>query len=98
MIRLPLSQEHEWFVKHSGELSEKYPGKYLAIIGERIAAIGASASEAFKRAKKDHPDEEISIAYIPTVEETVTLLFKPLPQTAPAVRADVGIVRVVSTA
>ncbi len=71
---MPLSQEHEWFIQNSGELSKKYPGKYLAIIGEKIAAMGATASEAFRRAKKDHPDEKISIAYIPTVEETVTLL------------------------
>ena len=72
MKKLPFSREHEWFIKNSGELSKKYPGKYLAIIGEKIAAIGATASEAFKRAKKDHPDEKVSIAYIPTVEETVT--------------------------
>ncbi|UCG69157.1 MAG: hypothetical protein JSV09_15455 [Thermoplasmata archaeon] len=68
MKRLSFSQEHEWFIKHSDELSKKYPGKYLAIIGEKIAAIGATASEAFKRAKEDYPDKKISIAYIPTVE------------------------------
>ncbi len=74
MKRLSFSREHEWFLKHSGELSKKYPGKYLAIIGEKIAAIGATASEAFKSAKEKNPDKKVSIAYIPTAEETVTLL------------------------
>lgn len=72
--RLSFSKEHEWFVKNSGELSNKYPGKYLAIIGETIIAIGATASEAFKLAKEKKPDKKVSIAYIPTAEETVTLL------------------------
>ena len=72
--RLSFSKEHEWFVKHSDELSKKYPGKYLAIIGETIAAIGATASEAFKLAKEKNPDKKVSIAYVPTAEETVTLL------------------------
>ena len=72
--RLSFSKEHEWLIKNSGELSKKYPGKYLAIIGETIAAIGATASEAFKLAKEKNPDKKVSIAYIPTAEETVTLL------------------------
>jgi len=46
----------------------------LAIIGETIAAIGTTASEAFKLAKEKNPDKKVSIAYIPTAKETVTLL------------------------
>jgi hypothetical protein len=68
------SEEHEWFIKHSDELSRKYPGKYLAIIGNAIEGIGETASEAFKLAKKKNPDKKVSIAYIPTIEETITLL------------------------
>lgn len=69
-----ISKEHKWFMKHSGKLSKKYHGKHLAIIGEKIVATGETAAEAFRLAKEKHPKKKISLAYIPTKEETVTLL------------------------
>ncbi|MEW6096318.1 MAG: DUF5678 domain-containing protein [bacterium] len=63
-----------YLLKHSQEFSEKYPGKYIAIIKDELVAIGNSSIEVFKRAKEEYPDEEVSITYIPTDEEMVTLL------------------------
>lgn len=68
------SREHNWFVKHSKDLSKKYHGKHLAIIGEKIVAVGETGLEAFRRAKEKYPKKKISLAYLPTKEETVTLL------------------------
>ena len=63
----------ECFLKHAQEWSAKYPGKYLAVIGEKLVAISKSATKAFKEAKKKFPDVEVCIEYIPTKKETVTI-------------------------
>jgi len=64
---------HEYLLKHSQELSEKYPGKFVAIVDDELIAIGDSELEVYRRAKERYPDKEVSIAYLPT-EEVVTLL------------------------
>ena len=63
-----------YLLKHSQELSEKYSGKYVAVVGDKLVAINNSAVNAFKIAKGKYPDEKVCISYIPTEEETVTLL------------------------
>lgn len=65
---------HEYLVKHSQELSEEYPGKYLAIVDDKVVAVSSSGHDAFGKAKKLFPGKEIYITYMPTDEETVTLL------------------------
>lgn len=67
-------EPHEYLLKHSQKLSEEYPGKYLAIVDERVVAVSGSGHDAFKKAKKSFPGKEIYITYMPTDEETVTLL------------------------
>lgn len=64
----------KYLLKHSQELSEKYPGKYVAIVEDKLAAVNNSAVNAFNKAKAEFPDKEVCINYIPTDEETVTLL------------------------
>ncbi|MEA3343670.1 MAG: DUF5678 domain-containing protein [archaeon] len=65
---------HEFLLKHSQEWSLKYPGKCVAVVDNRLAAVGRDRIEAYKKAKKKYPTGKISITYIPTEEETVTLL------------------------
>lgn len=67
-------EAHEFLLKHSQELSEKYPGKYLAIVGREVVGISSSSHEAFKKAKAKYPDKKVHISYMPTDEEMVTLL------------------------
>ncbi len=64
----------EFLLKHSQELSKKYAGKYIAVVGDKVVAVSRSAVQAYKEAKKKYPKEEIGIFYMPTEEETVTLL------------------------
>jgi len=64
----------EFLLKHSNELSKKYAGKYIAVIGDKVVAVSRSAIQAYKDAKKMFPKEEIAVFYMPTEEETVTLL------------------------
>lgn len=64
----------DYFLKHSEELSRKYPGKYVAIVGNKLIAIGGSNKEVFEKAKQRFPGRIISISYIPRKDELVTLL------------------------
>lgn len=64
----------DWFTKHSKELSLKYPGRHIAIVGNKVVSVGRIPSVIFKDAKKKYPKKKVSLAYIPTDEETATLL------------------------
>ncbi|RLI73955.1 hypothetical protein DRO97_06565 [Archaeoglobales archaeon] len=64
----------EFLLKYSQELSKKYAGKYIAVVKDEVVAVSRSAVQAYKEAKKKYPEEEIGIFYMPTEEETVTLL------------------------
>jgi len=64
----------EFLLKHSQELSEKYPGKYLAIVDNEVAGISSSSHEAFKKAKAKYPTKKIHISYMPTPAEVNLLI------------------------
>ena len=67
-------EAHEYLLKHSQKWSEEYPGKYIAVVGTELVAIGNNEIEVFKKAKEKYPDREVSITYVPREEEIVTLL------------------------
>ena len=67
-------EAHEFMLRHSQELSEKYPGKYLAIVDKEVVGISSSSHEAYKKAKAKYPDKKVHISYMPTDEEMETLL------------------------
>ncbi|NQE04607.1 hypothetical protein C5S32_01940 [ANME-1 cluster archaeon GoMg1] len=46
---------HKYLLKHSQELSEEYPGKYLAIVDDKVVAVSSSGHESFEKAKKIIP-------------------------------------------
>lgn len=64
----------DFLVEHSQEFSKKYPGKYIAVVDNKLVAIGSSNLEVFKKAKEQHPKRMVSISYIPRKDELVTLL------------------------
>ncbi|VVB85687.1 Uncharacterised protein [uncultured archaeon] len=65
---------NDLLLKYSKELSEKYFGEYIAIVEDKLAAVSESRTETCNKAKKLFPDKKISLVYMPTDEETVTLL------------------------
>ena len=65
---------HEYLLEHSQELSERFAGRYIAILGDEVVAVSDSGLEAFRKAKQEHPEAEIHVSYMPTEEELVTLL------------------------
>lgn len=64
----------DFLVKHSQDLSKKYPGKYIAIVENKLVAVSDNEVEAFKSAKKKHPSKLVSLSYVPRKDELVTLL------------------------
>jgi len=64
----------DFLVKHSQEFSKKYPGKYIAIVDNKLVSVSLSEVEAFKSAKKKYPKKLVSLSYIPRKDELVTLL------------------------
>lgn len=64
----------DFLAEHSQELSKKYPGKYVAMVDDKLVAVGGSNLEVFRKAKKKYPKKLVSIAYIPREDELATLL------------------------
>lgn len=64
----------DFLLKYSKELSEEYFGKYIAVAENKIPAVSACRTEAYNKAKRLFPDKKISLIYMPTEEETETLL------------------------
>jgi len=64
----------DFLLKHSQELSEKYPGKHIAVAEDNVVAVDSYAVNAYKKAKKKFTCKEISMFYMPTDEETITLI------------------------
>ncbi len=67
-------EAYEFLLRHSQEWSKKYPGKYVALVKDKLVAVSDSGLEALKKARKKYPKQKKSIFYIPTKDETVPLL------------------------
>ena len=66
--------EKDFVAEHSQELFEKYSGKYIAVVDNKLVAVGDSNLEVFKKAEKKCRKKMIRISYIPRKDELVTLL------------------------
>ncbi|MBI1743182.1 hypothetical protein HYR54_08970 [Candidatus Acetothermia bacterium] len=67
------SEEFRWFSQHRLELSQKYLGKHIAIIGHEVAGHSQDPREAYRQAKQKYPDREPLLAYIPEAEGYLVL-------------------------
>jgi len=66
---------NNYLLKHSLELSKKHPGKHVAMVGNKIIAIGKTFSEAYKKAIKDVPKgKKLGVFYLPTKDEILVAL------------------------
>ena len=58
----PLSAQYvrdeDWLDAHLSELVEQYPDKWVAVVNERVAAIGEDMGEGRRKAKEQFPDAE----------------------------------------
>lgn len=70
-----ISKSWQYLVKHCPQLSQRYGGRYVVVIDDRIVATGATQSEAYQRLRKPAPSScEVGIYYIPLPEESAIAL------------------------
>ena len=70
-----MSKSWQYLLKHSHKLPQRYGGKYIVVLGDRIVAVGATQLEAYQRIAKPVPPRcEVGIYYIPSPAEPAIAL------------------------
>lgn len=69
-----MDKDDLWIVEHFSELVEKYAGKYIAVVNEKLVAIGDSGKEVEDAARKIEPKKVPSVLHVPREEDMACLL------------------------
>ena len=69
-----LCRSWRYFLDHVGELSERYGGKYVVVVDDRVVGSGQTQLAAYQRAESRLAKKEAGIYYIPLPEESLTAL------------------------
>ncbi|MBI4697772.1 MAG: hypothetical protein HY758_02350 [Nitrospirae bacterium] len=69
-----MDKDDLWIVEHFSELVTKYAGKYIAVVNEKLAAVGDSGKEVEDAAKKIEPHKIPSVLRVPREEDMACLL------------------------
>lgn len=70
-----MSKSWHFLVTHSQQLSQRYGGKYVVVLDNRIVAVGPTQLQAYQSLRKPIPaDREVGIYYIPLPEESAVAL------------------------
>lgn len=71
---MAVDEESRYLYGHSKELQGKYAGKYVAILGGKIIAVGNTFLEVHKEVENKSSGRLPLIAYIPKEEEELLLI------------------------
>ena len=56
----------DYFLKHGRNLEKKYAGKYIAVIDNKVVAVGSNRLEVYQKATKSIPsNRNLGIFYLP---------------------------------
>ena len=70
-----MSKSWQYLLKHCDRLAQRYGGKYVAVLNDRIVATGCTQLETYQRIHPRVPAErEVGIYYIPLPEESAVAL------------------------
>ena len=72
VVEVKMKEELKFFSTALNELN-KFRGKHIAIIKNRVVASGLNAISVLEKARKSHPNEKPVLAFVPK-EETLVLL------------------------
>ena len=68
-------KKSSYLLTHSKELSRRYPGKHIAMVDEKIVAVGKNRLEVYKKAVKNIPkNKKVGVYYLPSKDEILTAL------------------------
>jgi ABC-type phosphate/phosphonate transport system ATPase subunit len=60
---------------HSRELSRRYAGRCIAVVDDKVVAVGKNRLKVYKKAVKDIPrNKKVGVYYLPTKDELLTAL------------------------
>jgi hypothetical protein len=66
-------KDHNWIIEHEKELEEKYSGKYVTIIDEKIVAIERTSLEADRKGR-ERSNKIPLVTYVPKKGEELVLI------------------------
>jgi hypothetical protein len=69
-----MDQDDLWIVEHFSELVTKYAGKYIAVVDQKLVAVGESGVEVENEARKIQPHKIPSVLRVPREEDMACLL------------------------
>ncbi len=61
----PGIRELRFYISKAREINNQFPGKHIAIIGDKVVASGKSPMTVWKRAKKLYPQGKPVLAFVP---------------------------------
>lgn len=69
-----MDKDDLWIIEHFSELVTKYAGKYIAVVDQKLVAVGESGIEVEAQARKIQPDKMPSVLRVPREEDMACLL------------------------
>lgn len=66
-------EEFELLRERGLELSQRYAGQHVALVGHEVAGFGQTAQEAYAQAKQKYPEREPVLKYFPPTEAALVL-------------------------
>ncbi len=69
-----MDKDDLWIVEHFSELVTNHAGKYIAVVNERLVAVGDSGKEVESKARELEPAKMPSVLRVPREEDMACLL------------------------
>ncbi|MEW5937121.1 MAG: DUF5678 domain-containing protein [Candidatus Thermoplasmatota archaeon] len=69
-----MKQKSRWIAEHFEELVNEYGGLYVAVVDDRVVAVGTDPKVVEDESLQKHPNVTPSILKVPKEEEIVCLL------------------------
>ena len=64
----------DWITEHFEELVKKYGGRYIAVVDEKVVAVGENPKDVENEVLKQFPNKTPSVMKVPTEDDIVCLL------------------------
>ena len=68
-----MDKDDLWIVEHFSELVTKYAGKYIAVVDQKLVAVGESGKEVEDKALTIQPQNIPSVLRVPREEDMACL-------------------------
>ena len=69
-----MDKDDIWIIEHFSDLVNKYAGKYIAVVNEKLIAVGESGTEVESKAREIQPHKVPSVLRVPREEDMACLL------------------------